>query len=86
MIGIPQADNGQKVDEFEPIYSVITEIDEKWFVIFEHTNTIFLLVMFIYPNLKTIFRLFFSYPTFFFVRFLPMLSSFKPLNAQYSNF
>ena len=33
---ILQAENGQKVDEFEPIYPVITDIDEKWFVMFEH--------------------------------------------------
>ena len=35
---ILQAENGQKVDKFEPIYIlVIIDIDEKWFVIFEHT-------------------------------------------------
>ena len=27
-------ENGQKVDEFGAIYLVITEIDEKWVVIF----------------------------------------------------
>ena len=35
---ILQAENGHKVDEFEPIYIlVIIDIDEKWFVIFDHT-------------------------------------------------
>ena len=28
------AENGQKVDKFEPIYF---DIDEKWFAVFEHT-------------------------------------------------
>ena len=32
-----QAESGQKVDKFKPINLVITDIDEKWFVIFEHT-------------------------------------------------
>ena len=36
---ILQAKNGQKVDEFELIYlGNYTDIDEKWFVVFEHTN------------------------------------------------
>ena len=34
---ILQAENGQKVDDFEQIISVITDFDEKQFVIFEHT-------------------------------------------------
>ena len=37
MIEILQAENMQKVDEFELIYLGINRIDEKWFVIFEHT-------------------------------------------------
>ena len=31
-----QAESGQKVDEFEPINLVITDIDKKWVVIFEY--------------------------------------------------
>ena len=34
---ILQAINGQKVDEFEPIYLGNYDIDEKWFVNIEHT-------------------------------------------------
>ena len=53
---ILRAKNGQKVDEFEPInISVITDIDEKWFVVFDTQSTTFLLVMFAYPDLITIF-------------------------------
>ena len=31
------AGNGQKVDELNRCISVITDIHEKWFVVFEHT-------------------------------------------------
>ena len=34
---ILQAENGQKVDKFEPNISVNTDIDEKYFVVFLHT-------------------------------------------------
>ena len=71
-----------KVGEFEPI-SITTDIDEKWFVIFEHTIYHLSLVMFIRANLHTV--LFFVFSNFFFL-FLPKLSTCKPLNAQYSNF
>ena len=45
-------------------------------------STVFVFGMFIYPNLITIFRLFFL--TFFL--FLLQLSTFKPLNALYLKF
>ena len=50
---ILQAENRQNVDEFEPTYFVITDIDEKRFVIFEHTINHLSLVKFIYHNLNT---------------------------------
>ena len=34
---ILQTQNGQKVDELNGYISVITDIDEKWFVDFEYT-------------------------------------------------
>ena len=57
---ILRTENGQKV---------ATDIDEKWFVIFEHTITVsttFLLVMLVYPNLKTIFLVLLLFSYFFF--------------------
>ena len=70
------AENGQKVDEFEPItyILVITDIDEKWFVIFEHTINHLSFGYVVYSNLNTIFLVlhFFSYFlfSFFFCRYL----------------
>ena len=72
------AENWQKVDEFEPIYLDNTDIDEKRFVIFEHTIKHLFLVMFIYPDFNDMFLVL--------LLFLPELFTFKPLNAQYSNF
>ena len=37
MTKILQAEDWQKVDEFEPIYLGNYNIEEKWFVVFEHT-------------------------------------------------
>ena len=60
--------------------SVITDINEKKFVIFEHTinRLSFALVRFSQPKHH------FSF--FFFLLFLPELSIYKPLNALYSRF
>ena len=49
VIKILQAKNGQKVNEFE---SIITDIDEKWFVIFEHTINHLLFNYIRLPQLK----------------------------------
>ena len=63
-------ENGQKVDKFESIYiSVVTDIDGKWFVVFEHISTTFLLVMFGYLNLDTIFLVLLLFSYFFFFSF-----------------
>ena len=81
--------NGQKVDDFEPIYSISVNIDfiEKWFVVFEHA---FNRLSFGYVRLpQTEYRFssffIFSYFCFFFL-FLLRLSTFKLLNALYSKF
>ena len=59
--------------------SVGINIDEKRFVIFEHTIN-----HLSYPNLDTFFSFLFFLRCFFL--FLPELSTFKSLIAQYSNF
>ena len=87
MSKILQAENGQKVDEFEPIYSisVVTNIDEKWFVVFGYTtNHLFSYVRL--PQLEYYFSCFASFflLVFFFFLFLLPLSTFKPLNALHS--
>ena len=63
---ISQAENGQKVDENEPIY-----LDNYWYwwkMIFKHTINHLSFVMCVYPNLNTIFlvlHLFFSPAIYF---------------------
>ena len=74
-----QAENRQKVDNLKRYIAIISDIDEKWFVIFEHTINHFFLIMFVYPKLNAVFSVLhlFSYVFSF---FLP-LSTFKPRNA-----
>ena len=56
-----------KVDEFEPIYSisVITDIDQKWFVIFEHTINHLSFGYIRLPQLENYFSCFAFFPYFF---------------------
>ena len=61
--------------------SVITDIDEKWFVIFKHTIN---WLSFGYVRLPQL-EYYFSYFFFFFLILL-RLSTFKPLNVLYSKF
>ena len=63
-------------------YLLILMKNGSWFL--SALSTAFLLVMFVYSNLNTIFFLF-SYFFFFFILLL-QLSTFKPLNALYSKF
>ena len=84
---ILQAKNEQKVDDFELIYSIsiITDIDEKWFVISEHTIHWFAFGYVRLPQLKYHFSSFFLLFFFLFIILL-RLSTFKSLNALYSKF
>ena len=84
---ILQAKNGQIMEILNRYISVITDIDETWFVVLSTLSTTFRLVMFVYPNMNTTFLVFFllSYFFFFFLIFL-RLFTFKPLNALYSKF
>ena len=69
---ILQAKNGQKVDDFEPMYihiSVITDIDEKWFVIFEHTINCLFVGYVRLPQLEYFFFFFFFFTFFSFLLF-----------------
>ena len=72
---ILQAENGQKVYEFESILMK----NGLWFL--STLSTTFFLVTFVYPNSKTFFL---RHLLYFF--FLFLLSTFKPLNALYSKF
>ena len=69
-----------KADEFELIYIVITDIDEKWFVIFELTINRLFFRLCLFPQLEYYFSCFRS------LLFLLLLSTFKPLNVLYSKF
>ena len=60
VIAISEAKNQQKVDNFRYI-SVITNINEKKYVFFEHTTTTFIMVIFIYFALDKIFPFFFPF-------------------------
>ena len=64
---------GRKLMSLNRYISVNTDFDEKWFVVFEPLSTAFLLVMFIYPNLNTIFVLFFLF-FFLFSRYLLLIA------------
>ena len=52
---------GRKWTILNQYISVNTDIDGKWLVIFEHIFNRLLVVMFVYPNLNTIFLLFFLF-------------------------
>ena len=68
MTKILQTENGQKVDEFEPIYLGNSDIDQKRFAVFEHTINRFSFGYIYLPYLKTIFlvlHLFFTFFRFF---------------------
>ena len=82
-----QAENGQKVDEFEPIYlgTVITDIDEKWFVVFEHTLDRLSFGCVRLPQLENCFSCFAALFLLLLFFLLPLCTS-QPLNALYSNF
>ena len=66
-------------------FSVIFDIEEKWFVIFEHTINHLSFGYVCLPQLENYFSWFAFFSYFFFLFLLP-LSIFKPLNAQYSKF
>ena len=76
---IVQAENGQKVDDFEPIY-----LGKYRFVVFEHNINRLYVDNVRLPQLEYYFSSFFL--LFFFFLFLLRLSTFKPLNALYSKF
>ena len=69
-----QAENGQKVDKFEPMILCNNDIDGKWFVIFEHTINHLSFGYVRLPQLKCYFSYFASFFLlffwFFFCRYL----------------
>ena len=82
---ILQAENGQKVDEFEPIY--LSNYRCWWKIVcdFEHTFDHLCFGYVRLPHLENYFSCFVSFfLTFFFI--LLALATFKPLNALYSKF
>ena len=60
--------------------SVVTDIDENWLVVFEHTINHLYFDYIRLPQLENYFSL------FLFFLFLPLLSTFIPLNALYAKF
>ena len=88
MTKILQAENGQKVDGLNRYISVITGIDEKWFVVFEHTINHLSFGYVRLPQFENYFSCFASLflLLFSFLVFLLSLSTFKPLNSLYSKF
>ena len=84
-----QAENGKKLTSSYQYYiSVITDINEKWFVVFEHTINHLSFGYVSLPQLENYFSCFafFFLTLFFFFVFLLLLSTFKLLNALYSKF
>ena len=78
---------GQKWTILNRYISVITDIGEKWFVIFEHTINWISFSYVHLPQLEYYFSFFFLFSYFFFFfNILLRLSTFKPLNALYSKF
>ena len=67
-----QAENGQKVDKFESIYlfPIVTDIDEKWTLVFEHAINHLSFGYFRLPQLKSYFSCFGIFFRTFFVCFL----------------
>ena len=80
---IVQAENGQKVHDFQSIYLGNTDIDTKLFVIFEHTFNHLSFGYVRSPHLEYYFSCFAS---FFLLFFLLQLFTQKPLNALHSKF
>ena len=78
VIKILRAKNGQKLTKLNRYISIITDMDEKWFVVFECTINHLSFDKFAYPNLNTIFLVLHLFSYFFFLFRLP-LSTFKPL-------
>ena len=76
-----QGKNGQKVTNLNRYIPVITNIDKKWFVIFEHTIDLLSFGYVGLPQLKLLFFCFASFFFPFFFLFLLPLSTFKLLNA-----
>ena len=74
---------GKKLTSLNQLFSVITDIDEKYFMIFEHTINQFSFGYVRLPPLKYFFLVLFLFSYFFIFLFLPMLSTFQPLNALY---
>ena len=75
---------GKKLTNLNQYISVIIGIAKKWFVIFELTIKQLSLGYVCLPQLEHNFSCLAS--SFFFFFFLLALSTFKPLNALYSNF
>ena len=70
-VKISQAENGQKVDDFEPIcISVNTDFDGKRFVIFEHAINRICFGNVCLPQPEYYFSFFFLLVTFFFQFFV----------------
>ena len=78
VIKILPAKNGYKVDEFEPIYLINSNIDEKWFLVFERTinHLSFGNVRLLQLDYQYYFSCFLSFFLLFFLFLLP-LSTFK---------
>ena len=84
---ILQAENGLKVEEFEPIYSATTDIDEKSYAIFEHTINHLSFGFVRLPQRENYFSCFESFFLLFFSSFVFFCpSTFRPLNALHSSF
>ena len=78
---------GKKLTGLNQYISVITDIDEKLFVHFEHTISQLSFGYVRLPQLEYFFLVLFFFLTFFlFLFFSSMLSTFKPLNGLYSKF
>ena len=79
---------GRKRTILNRYISIITDIDEKWFVIFEHTINWLSFDYVHLPQLKHYFSFFFFFflTFFFFFNILLRQSTFKPPNALYLKF
>ena len=77
---------GKKLTNLNQYISVNTNIDEKWFVIFEHTINHLSFGRVRLPQLEIYFSCFVLFFPYFFFRFLLLLCTFKPLNTLYSKF
>ena len=75
---------GKKVTSLNRYISVITDIDEKIFAVFEHTINRLSFGYVCLPQLENYFSCFRFFLLLFFFFFLLPLSTFKPLNAPYA--